>query len=169
MEHNLIIEGLADNSKIFQTLLADKSKDQYLWKPSPEKWCLLEVACHLYDEEREDFRTRVRCTLETPGALPPGINPMAWVTERNYLEQDYELMVNKFLDERSKSVAWLRSLNDPCWANSYHHPELGRLSAEHFLTNWLAHDLLHFRQITRLHYQYLGFSTGIDLAYAGTW
>lgn len=27
--------------------------------PAPEKWCLLEIVFHLYDEEREEFRARV--------------------------------------------------------------------------------------------------------------
>jgi len=83
------------------------------------------------------------------------------------MDQNYDEMVNKFLQERSYSIEWLNSLPDPAWSNSYNHPELGTLTAEHFLTNWLAHDFLHFRQIIKLMYQHLDNSSEIDLAFAG--
>ena len=43
------------------------------------------------------------------------------------------------------------------------------MSAKLFLTNWLAHDYLHIRQIIRYQYHYLKESTAIDLGYAGNW
>jgi hypothetical protein len=46
---------------------------------------------------------------------------------------------------------------------------LGRLSAGTFLSNWLAHDYLHIRQIIRLKYQYLQRQTRESLDYAGAW
>ena len=169
MNSETIIAKLADNKEVFAGLLKNKSRTEYLWKPKENKWCLLEIVCHLYDEEREDFRTRVKQTLEKPGTPPPPIDPVNWVHQRKYLEQDYKEMVEKFLEERVKSVEWLHSLQQPDWSNSYQHPELGSLSAEHFLTNWLAHDILHFRQIITLQYHYLKGSTDIDLIYAGSW
>ena len=36
---------------------------QARWKLSPEQWSILEVINHLYDEERQDFRTRLDLTL----------------------------------------------------------------------------------------------------------
>ena len=138
-----------------------------MWKPEPSKWCLIEIVCHLFDEEREDFRTRVRTTLENPGKRPPPIDPVGWVKSRNYISQDFEEMTQKFLIERTTSVDWLKSLNNPEWKNAYHHQELGNLSAEHFLANWLAHDYLHFRQINKLQFQYLHRTSGMDLSYAG--
>ena len=169
MDHNQIIKSLASNVTIFSDFLNNKSKEEYLWRPAPEKWCLLEIVCHLYDEEREDFRTRVRFTLENPDHQPPSINPLGWVTERKYIEQDYDFMVGKFLKERKISIDWLKSLKDPQWNNFYEHPVLGALSAEHFLVNWLAHDIFHFRQFIRLQYEYVKFTSGNDLTYAGAW
>jgi hypothetical protein len=164
-----IIEKLQIHLQVFEGLLAGKSSNEYLWKPQEDKWCLLEIVCHLVDEEREDFRKRVQHTLEKPDTAPPPINPVAWVTERKYLEQDYREKVSQFMDERLVSVGWLRSLKNPNWQNAYQHPELGALSAYHFLTNWLAHDLLHIRQINALAFQYLNQSNDIDLSYAGRW
>ncbi len=169
MEYRRIIGKLTSNAEVFSGLLKNKTESEYLWKPKENKWCLLEIVCHLYDEEREDFRMRVKTTLETPGELPPPIDPVKWVSERNYIDQEYDEMVSKFLDERKASIQYLESLKDPEWSNAYYHPELGPLTAEHFLTNWSAHDILHFRQIITLQFQYLKDSTPVDLAYAGKW
>lgn len=169
MDHNRIIDNLSANKAVFSTLLMKKQKDEYLWKPSDNKWCLLEVVCHLYDEEREDFRARVKHTLETPEKPLTMFDPIAWVKDRKYVEQDYNQMVEKLLDERNSSISWLKSLKNPSWGNAYPHPKLGPLSAEHFLANWLAHDFLHFRQIAGLQFLYLKQSANNDLSYAGSW
>ncbi len=169
MNHQIIIEELSKNKDVFKSLFTNISDEQKFYKPLPEKWCLLEVLCHLHDEEIEDFRTRVKQTLETPADPLPPIDPVAWVTERSYIEQDLEEMLAKFLNERTRSIEWMGSLTDPKWDNVHEHPKFGPLSAEMFLANWLAHDYLHFRQITRLKYQFHKQLTGEDLSYAGEW
>jgi len=99
-----IIKELARNKAVFQSLLEGIAPEEHLWKPGPEKWCLLEIVAHLYDEEREDFRARTRHTLETPDTPAPPIYPEAWVTERKYIERNYDVMVHKFLEQREVSI-----------------------------------------------------------------
>jgi hypothetical protein len=164
-----LIEDLKKNKTIFQGYLENVAADLYLWKPEPAKWCLLEIACHLYDEEREDFRARVKHILENPGVPLPSIDPVAWVTARKYVEQDYKTVLNNFLDERDRSVQWLQQLSNPKWDNLYKHPKLGDITAKMIFVNWIAHDFLHFRQITKLKYDYLKKTTNEDLLYAGQW
>ena len=166
MDHYKIIAELSKNGDLFKNLLEDLSSDAYLWKPAPEKWCLLEIVCHLYDEEIEDFRTRTKHVLETPDLPMQLIYPEKWVAERKYLEQNYRDVLDKFLAERRASVQWLRSLKEPAWGNSYQHPELGALTAKLFLVNWLDHDYLHIRQILNLKHGYLGAYSGEGLFYA---
>ena len=167
MDHSKVIKRLQANLDVFSQVLSNKTKEEYLWKPEPAKWCLLEIVCHLYDEEREDFRTRVKYTQETPEKPLPMFDPSIWVIERKYMGQNYYDMVQKFLKEREASIEWLISLQDPSWENAYIHPKLGPLSSEHFLANWLAHDYLHLRQIYKLQFQHLKFLSSKDLSYAG--
>jgi len=162
-----IIQELARNKAVFQSLLEGVSREEYLWKPQPEKWCLLEIVAHLYDEEREDFRARTRHTLETPDVPATPIDPEAWVTERKYIKRNYDVMVHKFLEEREASIQWLNSLDNPNWNNIYQHPQIGTMSAKLFLSNWLAHDCRHIQQIINLKYEYLKAHCGEDLRYAG--
>ena len=92
--HSFIIKSLQQNRVIFAQLLFSPHPDLITWSQEPNKWSLLQIACHLRDEEREDFRTRLRYVLETPDLAPPPVNPVAWVTERNYLGQDFGVVTN---------------------------------------------------------------------------
>lgn len=164
-----IFDELHRNKNVFHELLCNIPKEITLWSQTPEKWCLMEVVCHLYDEEREDFRTRVKCVLEDPETPPPSFDPLIWVKERNYKDQIYDHVLSNFLKEREASVQWLRTIQNPKWSNTYLHPKLGPMSAYLFLTNWLAHDYLHIRQIIRLKFDYLKEKSGEVLNYAGNW
>jgi hypothetical protein len=143
---------------------------QAQWKPTPDDWSILEVVCHLHDEEREDFRMRVDYTLHRPGEAWPGINPGGWVTERHYNEQDPAASLESFLNEREGSLHWLRTLKNPDLTLEYQHPEWGPMKVGLILDAWVAHDHLHIRQLNELHWQYL--SQDVDpnsLQYAGGW
>jgi hypothetical protein len=169
MDQSRVIDRLERNADVFRALFQGTPADELRWKPAPEKWCLLEVICHLYDEEREDFRARVKHVLETPEAPMPKIDPPAWVIERKYMEQDFNAMLDKFIAERARSITWLRGLKDPKWTNAYQHPTVGPVSADLLLANWLAHDLHHIRQINNLRHDHLAATSEQPLDYAGKW
>ncbi|WP_298237681.1 DinB family protein [uncultured Algibacter sp.] len=164
-----ITTQLETNKHVFKTLLKNKTEAEYLWKPQPEKWCLLEIVCHLIDEEVEDFRARTNHVLESPAQDMMPINPNNWVKERNYASRNYQTSIDIFLKERNKSIKWLKSKTEANWDNVFVHHVLGNMSANLFLANWLAHDYLHMRQILRYQYQYLAEKSRIDLQYAGNW
>jgi hypothetical protein len=164
-----IISQLQNNKFTFKSLLSDLGQDEYKWKYLSEKWCLLEVVCHLVDEEKEDFRQRVKTTLESPGESPPPIDPVKWVQQRNYIDQNFQEKLEEFLMERDKSIDWLMSLKEPNWENSYVHQELGPFTAFQFLSNWLAHDYLHIRQIVKIKFEHLKKISTEENDYAGNW
>ncbi|HYD22465.1 MAG TPA: DinB family protein [Flavipsychrobacter sp.] len=169
MQYDHIVSELSRNKNVFRDLFSGLKEPQIRWSQAPGKWCLLEIICHLYDEEREDFRARVAHILNDATKEMPKIDPVAWVTERKYIEQNYDEMTAKFVAEREKSIEWLQSLQNPDWQLFYRHPKVGPVSAELIFTNWLAHDYLHVRQITRLKYDYLKAHTAVPLDYAGEW
>ena len=169
MNHQFIIDQLEENSSVFERLLRI-SLEQVHWKPAPEKWSLLEVVNHLYDEEREDFRYRLRSVLDDPTEPWPPIAPGEWVLQRGYSKRAYTPSVSSFLHERKKSIEWLRGLTAPDWRSTYQHRQIGPMSAEKILSNWLAHDYLHFRQIVALKFGFLSnMAAPLSLEYAGNW
>ncbi len=78
MDPNHFISSLENSAKKIKSLLEGVSEEQVKWKPQPEKWSILEVINHLYDEERDDFRKRLNLTLHTPDEDWPGIDPEGW-------------------------------------------------------------------------------------------
>ena len=169
MNQDYVIHELERNKEVFQNLLQNIPPSIHLWKHTSNKWCLLEMLCHLIDEEKEDFRARVQHVLITPDHPAQPIDPQGWVSERKYIDQNYDETLIKFLSERDTSIGWLKTLNNPVWDNVYQHPQLGGLTAKMFFTNWLAHDYLHIRQIVKLKYDYLSNSYDENLSYAGKW
>jgi hypothetical protein len=169
MDLNFCITSLARNRSVFEALARDINKEQAQWRPAPEQWSILEVINHLYDEEREDFRARLDLTLNHPDETWPPIDPQGWAIAREYNKRELISSLNNFLEERDKSLAWLKTISTPNWKNIYHHPQ-GSLSAGDLMAAWLAHDLLHIRQITRLNWEYLTLiSAPFKTAYAGKW
>jgi len=164
-----LTNSFKQNLNTIHSLLENIEEAQIRWKQSPEKWNLLEIICHLLDEEKEDFRTRLKSVLENPENPFPPIDPPGWVISRNYGNQDFKKVLTEFIEERKKSVDWLKSLNNVNWDNTYLHPKIGPMSARYIITNWLAHDYLHIRQILKLKYDYLKEVSQQNLSYAGDW
>lgn len=164
-----IFQQLETNKRLFYKLLHGVPEAIHRWKPDEKKWCMLEVICHLYDEEREDFRKRIQCIWEAPALAPPPFDPVRYVKERDYMGQNFEKMLQRFMEERQHSLDWLESLNHPDWSAAFEYAPLKGRTARFYITNWLAHDYLHIRQIIRLKYDYLAYAAEADLAYAGNW
>lgn len=169
MKTKELISELERNATIFQSMFTGTTISFQQWRPETDKWNIHEILCHLLDEEQFDFRARIKHTLETPEETMPSINPVGWVQEKNYAGWNYSETLNKFIQERKRSVLYLKELKNPNWQSSHHHPQLGVMTAEAFLFNWLAHDYLHIRQVNRYQYLYLKQNTGINLSYAGNW
>jgi hypothetical protein len=169
MNLDYFIERFSKNREVFEGLTRGLSLEQARWRPASDKWSILEVVNHLYDEEREDFRQRLELVLRDPKQPWPPIDPRGWVTSRGYNERELDLSLNNFLAEREKSLAWLRQLSEPNWQNSNEGPN-GILTAGDLLASWLAHDFLHVRQLARLHWQYVGaIADPHQTTYGGPW
>ena len=169
MDADTLIHTLHVNPEAIRALVG-VSKEHARWRPSDRKWSILEVINHLYDEEREDFRTRLDITLHQPEATWPPIDPEGWVHERDYQNRDPAQSLDGFLAEREESVRWLHGLSTPVWNTIRDRPGGGTLSAGDLLASWVAHDFLHLRQLVRLHYVYAVVAAEpYSVRYAGQW
>jgi hypothetical protein len=149
MQTDLLIESLERGLELLPACFAGRSREQMSWRPAQGGWSLLEILRHLLDEEVEDFRARVRSTLEDPARPWPRIDPEGWVVERRYQEADCATTLARWKEERAASLAWLRSLDAPAWDNVHAHPVLGDLRAGDVFLSWVVHDHLHMRQVSR--------------------
>lgn len=166
-----IIGRLERGAAAVRALAEVASAHRARWKPAPEHWSILEVCCHLLDEEREDFRVRLRSTLEDPTRPWPALDLVGVAEKRKYNERDLATTLDEFVRERRASIAWLRSLPESTdFSTAYQHPKFGPIYAGDLLASWAAHDALHIRQIAkRLHAMAADDAPGFAIAYAGEW
>lgn len=160
------ISKMKRSAAAIRTLVEGVSAEQARWRPDEDSWSILEVIHHLYDEEREDFRVRLDFLLHRPEEPWPSIDPQGWVTARDYNAKDMEEVLEGYLLERDRSIAWIEGLDDPDF-DSFIESRFGRMSAGDMFASWLAHDLLHLRQLVELHYAYLKHESSFDPGYAG--
>ena len=160
---------LALNRDRVAVLARGISEEQARWKPNEDSWSILEVVAHLADEEEFDFPVRLKIILEAEGKTWPEIDPGGWVIEREYNQGDLYESLNRYFNLRNEWLEWLDSLEKPDWDLTYETP-VGEISAGDMFSSWVAHDLLHLRQLVELHRQYLEEQVPpYMLDYAGDW
>ncbi|MBC7852606.1 MAG: DinB family protein [Pirellulaceae bacterium] len=169
MNLEFYLDRLEHTPAVICSLVDGVSSEQARWKPAADQWSILEVVNHLADEEQQDFRARLDKILHHPGQPFAPIDPPRWAIERKYNEQELTESLGRFLDERQKSLQWLRSLLGPNWEHTHQLPH-GPIQAGDILASWAAHDLLHVRQLAKLHWEFLNReSAPFKTEYAGRW
>ena len=169
MDVDRLRQELASGAQVIPALLAGVTPDEARYKPDPDTWSILEVLCHLYDEEREDFRQRLDLMLHRPAEPWPPIHPGAWVTERGYNARDFAAMLDQWRAERARSLDWLAGLTAPDWDREVTWP-FGTMRAGDMLAAWVAHDNLHQRQLVELRRARLvRLAQPYAVEYAGDW
>ncbi|MBL8063468.1 MAG: DinB family protein [Anaerolineales bacterium] len=169
MNFKILYQELTHSTNIIRALLAGVGAEEARIKPSKGTWSILEVTCHLYDEEREDFREHLDFILHRQHEEWHAIAPQAWVKLRKYNEQDFGKMKGNFFRERTKSLAWLKSLKNADW-NIRFKSQFGSMRAGDMFASWVAHDNLHIRQLVELRRWHIEKdSKPYKIRYAGEW
>jgi hypothetical protein len=169
MEFKILYQELTLSTEMIRGLLAGIKQEDAQIKPSKSSWSILEVVCHLYDEEREDFREHLDFILHRQHEAWHPIAPVAWVKLRKYNQQNFNSMRNKFFRERAASLDWLKKIRNSDWNTTYK-SKWGTMRAGDMFACWVAHDNLHVRQLTelrRLHIERI--TRPYYIEYAGDW
>ncbi len=168
---DMLIGRLARFGHTLPAVVRCFSSNDIVWRPDPESWSVLEIVCHLADEEVEDFPVRVFLTLEDPGMDWPGIDPQGWAVSRAYQSRDLKGELARFVELRSHNIERLESLKNPDWSSTKVHPRFGAMVASDLLAAWCAHDALHLRQLSKRLFQLANRDggEGSTTKYAGTW
>ena len=174
MELLQLIPELTRTPSVVSAIVTDLPLEAARWRPAPGAWSVLEIVAHLADEEAEDFRTRLRLTLENPEEPWPRIDPEGWVQARRYQERELGDELERFRREREDSLEWLETLARTSgtrdWERAHEHPALGTLRAGDLLAAWVAHDALHLRQLVQRAFQRARqMTSAFETRYAGDW
>ena len=169
MEFKTLYAELVNSTEMIRALLAGITQEEAQVKPTAESWSILEVTCHLYDLEREDFREHLDFILHRQNEEYHAIDPQRWVTERKYNEHNFAEMQDRFFAERKKSLDWLQEISESDWDTTYT-SEYGSLSAGEMFASWIAHDNLHLRQLVELRRLRIeNITKPYPIEYAGDW
>jgi hypothetical protein len=169
MDLQWLMSQMEANARTIRVLTAGCSDQQTRWKPDAGSWSILEVVNHLLDEEHEDFRPRIDVMLHPGEDIWFPIDPEGWVTRRRYNQRDLAPSLEAFMAARHESLAWLRGLDGADWSVSYDAP-FGTIRAGDVLAAWVAHDVLHMRQLVELKWAYLVHMVEpYSVRYAGPW
>lgn len=169
MKFETLYQELRQSAEMIRALLSGITQEEACLKPDADSWSVLEVTCHLYDEEREDFRDHLDLILHRQNEEWQAIDPQGWVTQRKYNEQDFSEMQQKFFAEREKSLEWLQGLSSSNWETTYT-SQFGSMKAGDMLASWIAHDNLHIRQLVELRRMRIeDITKPYEIGYAGDW
>lgn len=183
MNLHVLIDRLAHFPRALEQVVAMVGDDAARFKPAVAScgtpapagdghWSILEICCHLRDEEREDFRVRLESTLRDPGAAWPAIDFERIATTRGYQRESLESALDEFAAAREVNVAWLRGLPPMSaldWNHAHLHPSGHEIRAGDLMASWAAHDALHLRQIAKRLHELAARDAGYDVTYAGDW
>ena len=141
----MILPQYEGNIAALYGLLAEVKSRQWLQRPDPNEWSILQILCHLWQTEAPVHRARLEAILaqDNPfiGASPPpgpDIPPCH--------EDGWEVLYC-FQGERSRTARLLSSLSLAQWQRSARHSIFGLtnlLEMAHFTAQ---HDRLHITQL----------------------
>jgi rubrerythrin len=119
-------------------------------RPTPDEWCMKEIAGHMVDVT-ELFLERVRRILdaETPAAFDPPIPAWRILEGKGYAAMDAQEIVTRFHQATEAALARIRSFSSKEWTRiGLIHGKSGNILD---VGTWLAnHNVAHLKQIEAL-------------------
>jgi hypothetical protein len=126
------------------------------YKPSPDKWCILEMLGHLADMETL-YAYRIRQMLADQDPVIAPIDQNAWAKNLGYLESPPPELVALYGLNRHTNVRLLRRLKAIDLQKSARHPELDhRVTVGDYVGMMAKHGPNHLEQIERLKKEAIG-------------
>ncbi len=121
-----------------------------------DTWSAFDIVGHLICGERTDWMPRVRIILENGETR--AFDPFDRLAQsRESRGKSLEQLLNEFARLRQENLMALQALNlgPEALTRRGKHPELGVVTLSELLATWVAHDLTHIHQLSRLMaYQY---------------
>jgi hypothetical protein len=116
-----------------------------------ESWSAYDILGHLVHGEHDDWITRAQLIL-AQGANRRFTPYDRFAQFRESKGKSLTDLLDEFFQARDKNLETLRSwkLTDRELALEGEHPEFGAVSLRQLLSTWVAHDLGHIAQITRV-------------------
>jgi hypothetical protein len=145
------IEILSRTPSVLEALLNGISKEWILNNEGPETWSPFDVVGHLIHGEKTDWIPRMELILshKSNKTFEPFDRFAQFEQSKG---KSLAQLLHEFKDRRLKNIAILQSKNitSADLLKTGNHPAFGAVTLEQLLSTWVAHDLGHVAQISRV-------------------
>lgn len=145
------MEVLKRTPLVLETLLTGLSDDWIHTNEGPDTWSPHQVVGHLIVNEETNFLVRAKVILSNQ---EPKL--LSRISMTSHVERFKGVPIEKqlilFKELRLQNVASLQafSISNEDLSRTATHPEVGLVQLSNVLSAWVAHDLVHIGQITRV-------------------
>ena len=120
------------------------------YKPTPDKWCILEILGHVADVELV-YGYRMRQMIADKKATIAPIDQDDWAKNLGYLDASPAELLAQYGVNRHHNLRLLRRLKPDDLKKSAWHPERNvNVELEDMVQRFSSHDANHLQQIERL-------------------
>ncbi len=116
------------------------------WHPAPGEWCVNEVVGHVIVTDKYGFAGRIRVILGGDEPDLPKYDRDGLQKTRDDCARDQKALAHEMLEVRGQSLELIRSLGPEQLQRGGLHPDVGRLTVDDLLHEWVHHDGNHLRQ-----------------------
>jgi DinB family protein len=141
-----IADLLEASGQAFASTLDALPPEAAAWHPAPGEWCVNECVGHVIEAEKRGFAGRIKTILGADEPNLPGWDRVAIARERRDCARPPSELRDELLGIRRESVNMVRSLPPEQTERGGLHPEVGRLTVDELLHEWVHHDGNHLRQ-----------------------
>ncbi len=104
------------------------------------------ILCHLRDVDMEVNLPRLNKVLHEVNPFLPGEDTDPWAKDRNYILQDCDEALDRFIITRMEIVSMLETLSPDDWERSARHAIFGPTRLIELVKIITGHDRLHVQQ-----------------------
>jgi hypothetical protein len=144
------LDAAEKSPKEIAAAVSGLSENALRYKPSPEKWCALEILGHLADVEMI-YGYRLRQMLADDKPTIATLDQDAWTRNLNYLDSPPSELVAFYGLARHHNLRLLRRLKASDFSKSAFHPETQRdMTVADLVQRMGGHGAAHLQQIQKL-------------------
>jgi len=142
-----IADVLEATGEAFTNTLTSIPPAAATWHPAKGEWCVNECAGHVIEAEKRGFAGRIQIILGADDPDLPGWDRTSIARMRSDCEKTPEEIANELGNVRSESLELIRSLKPEQLTRGGNHADVGRLTINDLLHEWVYHDGNHLRQV----------------------
>ena len=141
-----VADLLESSGHAFAASLDALTPELAAWRPAAGEWCINEVVGHVIETEKNGFAGRIQVILGADEPDLPTWDRDRIIQDRNDCARDPKELKQELLELRGESIKLVRSLRPEQMPRGGLHPQVGRLTVDELLHEWVHHDGNHLRQ-----------------------